>query len=144
VLDPADDDLLIEIAAQLEQVVIRVPLIDLDQRTCTRRGSTQCESQRCLRSARGLLALLAPLARGWGPVWHTLELLPLAGRVTYEVALLTRGEHLLRERLVRVGVRVKVRVGVRGRVRGRVRVRVRVRVNVGVRGRVRVRVRVRV
>ena len=60
VLDPADDDLLIEIAAQLEQVVIRVPLIDLDQRTCTRRGSTQCESQRCLRSARGLLALLAP------------------------------------------------------------------------------------
>jgi hypothetical protein len=64
VLDPADDDLLIEIAAQLEQVVIRVPLIDLDQRTCTRRGSTQCESQRCLRSARGLLALLAPVVGG--------------------------------------------------------------------------------
>ena len=35
-LDPGDDDLLVEIATQLEEIVVRVPLIDLDQSTCTR------------------------------------------------------------------------------------------------------------
>ena len=37
VLDPGDDNFLVEIAAQLEEIVVRIPLIDLDQRTWVQR-----------------------------------------------------------------------------------------------------------